>query len=213
MIVAAAVLICVQTEELPVVFETDFRDRSLAGWTFTDPSAWRIEEEEGRPVLAQFAPSRYEPKVRSPLNRALLPTPPLGDLELEVEVRSTARDYGHRDVCLFLGYQDAEHFYYVHLAKEADDHANSIFLVNGAPRVSIAESRTSGTAWDDGWHRVRVVRTISDGMIRVYFDAMDRPVMTARDSTLRGPGRVGVGTFDDTAQFRRIRVRGRSVEP
>ena len=61
---------------------------------------------------------------------------------LDVKVRSTTRDYGHRDLCLFFGHQDPSHFYYVHLGKQADEHANSIFIVNGKPRVSIAESRT-----------------------------------------------------------------------
>ena len=62
-------------------------------------------------------------------------------------MRSTQEVYGHQDLCLFFGYQDASHFYYVHLGREADAHANSIFLVNGEPRVSIAQKRTDGTNW------------------------------------------------------------------
>jgi hypothetical protein len=209
MLLAAALSAILIPCDLPVVFETDFGDRERVGWTFTDPDAWRFIEVDGKPVLEQNAPSRYQPEVRSPLNIALTPAPPVGDLVFDVELRSTGRDYGHRDVCLFLGHRDPCHFYYVHLAKEADEHANSIFLVNGEPRVSIATTRTNGTAWDDQWHHVRIVRTVADGFISVYFDDMETPVMTARDQALTGPGRVGVGTFDDTAQFRKVTVRGR----
>jgi hypothetical protein len=194
-------------QEPVATYETEFLNRSIEGWTFTDPEAWRIGEFGGRPILEQHASSRYEPAVRSPLNIALSPAPPVADFVMDVELRSTGRDYGHRDVCLFFGHRDPSHFYYVHLAKEADEHANSIFLVDGAPRRSIAATRTGGTAWDDGWHRVRIVRRASDGTIEVYFDDMKEPAMTASDRTLSEPGRVGVGTFDDTAQFRSLRVR------
>jgi hypothetical protein len=66
----------------------------------------------------------------------------LTDFVMDVDLRSTGRDYGHRDLCLFFGYQDPSHFYYVHLGKQADAAANSIFRVDGRPRVSIAEKRT-----------------------------------------------------------------------
>ena len=70
-----------------------------------------------------------------------------------------------------------------HLGKQAGPHANSICLVDGKPRVSIAETRTEGTPWTDRWHHVRVVRTVKDGLIRVYFDDMDKPAMTAHATT------------------------------
>ena len=60
--------------------------------------------------------------------------------------------------CIVFGYQDPAHFYYVHLGKKADDHANQIFIVNGADRKKISLTSTSGTNWDDKWHTVRVVR-------------------------------------------------------
>jgi hypothetical protein len=198
----------------PGVFADRFERDDLGQWDFSDRSAWRIVPVDGPKgkALEQFRASKYEPPVRSPLNIALAPGVDVADLLLDVEVRSTARDYGHRDLCLFFGYQDPGHFYYVHLGKEADDHANSIFLVNGAPRVSIAESRTSGTNWTGGWHRVRLVRKVADGSISVYFDDMERPAMTAHDRTFLH-GRVGVGSFDDTGMFREFTVRGVKHEP
>ena len=44
--------------------------------------------------------------VRSPLNIALVRGHDLADFVMDVAVRSTGRDYGHRDLCLFFDYQD-----------------------------------------------------------------------------------------------------------
>jgi hypothetical protein len=196
----------------PVLAATDFNDENLAGWTFTDRAAWRIGEGgPSGPFLEQFQASQYEPAVRSPLNIALLPDLDVADMDLRLRVRSTARDYGHRDLCFFFGYQDPSHFYYVHLGKEADPHAHSVFLVDGKPRVSIAEDRTKGTPWTDGWHTVRIVRKVEDGLIQVYFDDLEKPIMTAHDKTFTH-GRIGVGSFDDTGQFDTIQVRGVKAE-
>jgi hypothetical protein len=104
------------------------------------------------------------------------------------------------------GYQNASRFYYVHLGKQADAAANSIFLVNDKPRVSIAAKRTEGTPWTDGWHHVRIVRRAEEGQIEVYFDDMHNPVMTAVDRTFVH-GRFGVGSFDDTGMFDAVRIR------
>jgi hypothetical protein len=201
-------------DELPLLLHDDFERAEPSGWKFTDPAAWRISlvDSGKNRVLEQFQASKYEPPVRSPLNIALNPELDVADFILDVKLRSTTRDYGHRDLCLFFGHQDPSHFYYVHLGKEADEHANSIFLVNAQPRVSIAESRTAGTPWTDGWHHVRIVRRIKDGLIQVFFDDMTHPAMTAHDRTFNH-GKLGIGSFDDTGMFDDVEVRGEVYKP
>ncbi len=194
-------------KKLPLVFQADFEDGMLDAWEATDPAAWRIEEGRGGKVLAQFKKSKYEPKVRSPLNINLIKDVVVGSFELKVKMLSTTKDYGHRDLCLFFGHQDPSHFYYVHIANKADDHANSVFIVNGEPRVSIAKIRTEGTKWDDNWHTVRLVRDTEKGTIEVFFDDRPEPIMTAIDDTFK-QGRIGVGSFDDTGQFDDICISG-----
>lgn len=192
-------------EETPLA-RADFEGGETTGWTFTDPKAWRIGTDGDNKVLELFKGSKYQPKVRSPLNIALLDEPKVGDFVLEVRLKSTKPDYGHRDLCLFFGHQDPEHFYYVHLGKKADPHSNAIFLVNGSPRVSIAKTTTKGTPWTDDWHQVRLVRDVASGKIEVYFDDMTTPAMTATDTTL-GEGKIGVGSFDDIGMFDDIELR------
>jgi hypothetical protein len=196
---------------LPLLTALELSSERAKDWAYTDPAAWTVKMQDGKALLELAKQSKYEPKVRSPLNIALAPGLDVSDVDMTLEVRSTGRDYGHRDLCFFFGHQDASHFYYVHLAKEADPHANSIFLVNGEPRVSIAEQRTKGTPWTDKWHKVRIVRLVSDGSIEVYFDDMKTPIMVAHDKTF-AHGRIGVGSFDDTGQFRDIVVWGRKVD-
>ena len=189
-----------------LLFEDDF-SKGAGRWEPSDAKAWKVIDTGKGKAYSQFRQSDYKPPHRSPLNFALVKDLVVGDFVLEARVRSTVRDYDHRDMCLFFGYQDASHFYYVHFGKKTDDHANQIFIVNGGPRRKISTKTSDGTPWDDAWHPVKVVRRISDGSIEVYFDDMNTPVMTARDRTfLRG--RVGVGSFDDTGDWTKVKVYG-----
>lgn len=194
--------------KLPVIFSADFDGGSIKDWTMTDSKAWRLTTHDSGKALELFGKSNYKPKVRSPFNIALAPGLGATDFVLDVNVRSTSRDYGHRDLCLIFGYQDPSHFYYLHLGKKADAHAHSIFLVNDAPRISIAKERTDGTPWTDGWHKVRVARDAGSGLIEVFFDDLAKPIMTANDKTFTW-GRIGVGSFDDTGVFDDLVIRGR----
>ena len=151
--------------------------------------------------------SEYEPPVRSPLSINLIRDVVVGSFVLELKALSTGKDSGHRDLCLFFGHQDPSHFYYVHLGKRADKASNTIHIVDAKPRLSIAKTRTSGTAWDDNWHDVRLVRDVASGKIEVYFDNLNEPAMTAVDKTFKW-GRVGIGSFDNKGRFDNIRLWG-----
>jgi len=197
---------------LPLVFQDDFEQPTPERFQFSDPAAWHWRKAEGRTVLEQFQASQVENPVRSPFNRALVRGLHLGDVIIDVRLQSTIKDYDHRDMCLFFGFQDPSHLYYVHLGKKADDHANQIFIVDGAPRKKISLKSTAGTPWTDDWHHARVVRRVETGEITVYFDNMDEPVMRAVDKTFVS-GLVGVGTFDDTGRFDDLRIYGERVDP
>lgn len=179
---------------------SDTFDKGTDHFEFTDAKAWKVAEDGSNKVLSLCGESGYEPKVRSPKCIARLKDFAGEDVIIDVKVRQTGREYGHRDACIFFGYTDPSKFYYVHLATTADDHANSIFLVNDAPRVSIAKERTKGTDWSTGFHHLRVKREGSTGKIEVYFDDMKTPVMRAEDKSFT-KGAIGLGSFDDTADF------------
>jgi len=198
-------------DKLPIVFQEDF-EKGADRWQPQDEKQWQIKKTDNGQVYSQFKKeTTFKPPHRAPTNVSILKDVTVGDMEFTGRVRSTHPDYGHRDAVVFFGYQDPAHFYYVHLGKQADDHANQIFIVNGADRTKISLTSTSGTNWDDNWHTVKVVRKPSDGTIEIYFDDLQKPVMTAKDKTF-AYGRIGVGTFDDTADWDDIVIRGSKVE-
>ena len=202
----AALLACVQSE-MPELLKEDF-EAGAGRWEFTDPAAWKAEGG----TLQLHGKSKYAPPHRSPLNIALLKDVVVGDFVLEARCRSTGRDVPHRDLCLIFGYQDAGHFYYSHLGRTTDPHANQIFIVNGAPRTKISKTTTDGTPWTDEWVRVKVVRKAEEGLIEIYWNDMTTPAQTAKDTTFRW-GRIGLGSFDDTGHWDDVVLRGLRAEP
>jgi hypothetical protein len=199
---------------MPQSFQEGFEDCNLTGWQATDSNAWRIEDGNGGnpgKALSLFKQSIYTPPYRSPNNIILLPDVNVGSFIMELEMLSTKAYYDGRDLCVFFGYQDDSHFYYAHIADVAKDNFhNTILVVDGADRTPIAQTRNGGNSWAGGWHNVRIVRDADTGSIKVFFDDMNNPVMTAVDNRFSW-GRVGVGSFDDTGQYDNIRLWGKKM--
>jgi hypothetical protein len=188
-----------------LVYSNDFKSAAgLKDFAFTDPMAWTWVAKTN--AMALVTQSHYEPPFRSPFNIALLREKAAGDFVLEAELLQTSKEYGHRDMVLCFGFQDAAHFYYAHIATAADDHAHNIFVVNGSPRIKIAKETTKGVDWGQGvWHKVRLERVVATGIIKVFYDDLTKPIMTAEDKTF-GAGRIGFGSFDDTGMVKNIRL-------
>ena len=196
-----------------LVYEQKFNDAdALKGFRFTDPSAWRLSQSNDVAALELTKQSKYSPVVRSPVNIALIADKLFGDFVLEADLIQTGREYGHRDMCLFFGFQSPTNFYYAHIATAADKNAHNIFVVNNAPRTNIAKETTKGVDWGLGvWHKVRLERNVSAGTVKVFFDDMSKPIMTTEDKTL-GSGQIGFGSFDDTGMVDNIRIWAPAVE-
>lgn len=192
-------------------WEPDFGDDGiLQQLDFTDAKAWRRNTNAGRAALELVGNSRYASKVRSPSSIALLTTRRFGDFLLEAELMQTGRDYGHRDLCLFFGFQDPGRYYYAHFASKTDPEANQVFIVDGKPFTKISTQTTAGSQWGQNqWHRVRVQRIGT--RISVWFDDMTTPAMLAEDASF-GVGYLGFGSFNDSGMFARVRVWAPSAE-
>jgi hypothetical protein len=192
----------------PRVYEQDFNSpEAIHDFVFSDPAPWFVTGGMGGGMALEYAGrGAYEPQVRSPLIIGLVDNLVLGDFVLEADVLQTGREYGHRDMCFFFGFQDSTRFYYVHLASAADPVAHTVHIVNDSPRKSIAKERTDGIRWmDDHWHHIRLERSVRDGNIKMFFDDMENPVMVAEDNTFPA-GYVGFGSFDDSGKIDNIRI-------
>ena len=196
-----------------LLFEQKFDAESAAkDFVFTDSKAWKWSKDENGGALELTQQSQYTPAVRSPVNIALIADKVFTDFVLEADLIQTGKEYGHRDMCLFFGFQNPTNFYYTHIATAADDHAHNVFIVKSAPRVKIAKETTKGVNWGlNVWHKVRLERKLSEGTIKVYFDDLSKPIMVAEDKTF-GAGWIGFGSFDDTGKADNIRIWGPAVE-
>ena len=194
-----------------LVYQQNFQGAGgLSDFVASDPKAWQWSKTNGNGALALVKQSDYKPSVRSPFNITLLANRLLGDFVVEADLIQTGKEYGHRDMCLFFGFQSPTNFYYAHIATAADDHAHNIFIVNGAPRIKLARRTTGGVNWGLGvWHKVRLER--QSGTVKVYFDDLEHPIMEAEDKTF-GTGQIGFGSFDDTGMVDNIRVWAPSIE-
>jgi hypothetical protein len=196
-----------------LVYSQDFtKEEAINDFLFSDPSAWKVSEGDGKQALELVKQSDYKPAVRSPFNIALIKDKVFGDFVVEANCLQTGKEYGHRDMCFFYGYQGPAKFYYTHIATKPDDHAHNCFIVNDAPRTKFAKEINSGVDWGLGvWHKVRIERKASDGTVRVFFDDMEKPIMVAEDKTF-GAGAIGFGSFDDTGKVANIKVWSKNVE-
>ncbi len=200
-------------EDLPLIHADDF-ESGAAAWLPSDPAKWKISQAGGDrgQVLHLLGKSAYKPPHRSPHSITLLKDKVVGDFVLTARVKTLQTTRGHRDMCIFFGFQDPAHFYYVHLGEKPDPRSSQIFIVNDAPRTKITETADVGVPWkDDVWHEVKLVRKVQDGLIEVYFDNMDKPQKVAHDTTFAW-GMIGLGSFDDLGQWDDVEIRGVAVE-
>jgi hypothetical protein len=201
-------------EKYSLLYEQDVAtEAGMKDFTFTDPAAWKFAPDATTPAMWLFKQSEYKPPHRSPFNFALIGGKKFGNAVVEARMCQDGMEYPHRDMVVVFGYQNPAQFYYVHIASAKDDHANNIFIVNKADRTKISKTANDGNKWGavDAWHTVRVERTVGDGAIKIYFDDLKTPIMTAEDKTF-GPGWVGFGSFDDTGKVAKVKVWGDKAE-
>ncbi len=156
----------------PLIYKQDFEEpEAIYEFVYSDPAPWFMTGgKDGGMALEYAGRGDYEPRVRSPLIIGLIDNLVLGDFILEADVLQTGSEYGHRDMCIFFGFQDSTLFYYVHLASQADPVAHTVHIVNDLPRKSIVKERTDGIRWIDGhWHHIRLERRTGDGEISCIF--------------------------------------------
>lgn len=202
-------------EERPFSFESDFSEAtSLEGWFATEPTMWELadtDSAQGQALKLGGQSGTYKPPFRSPFSVLLLKDSVVGDFTLTAKVKTLQTSRGHRDMCIFWGWQDPSNFYYVHLGEKVDPNSSQIFIVNENPRTPITKDNNAGIPWkDETWHHVKVVRDVSAGTIEVYFDDMETPVKTAKDKTFRW-GMIGLGSFDDFGLWDDVKIDGVAI--
>ena len=200
-----------------LVYQQDFsKADSINDFVFASPNHWKRVQVGDRWALEHenaATAKTYEPPYRSPYNIALIDGLMVGSFTLEYDAQQTGKEYGHRDACVFFNFKDLSHFYYTHIATKSDPHAHQIMIVKDAPRKAITKNGTPGFDWGevDQWHHIKVVRDVDSGLIAIYADNMDEPIMTSEDKNFT-MGFVGFGSFDDTGRVTNIKLWSKQIE-
>jgi hypothetical protein len=175
---------------------------AIFGRTWAVPAAgdWRVEQS----ILRLVTSRGPLPGPRRPIQFALTDVPNYSLLTVEADVMPLGRS-----LLIVLAYRDPAHFDYAHLSTdtaEAQPVHNGIFHVYGGERVRISAERGPAAFGASGhWYHVRVVHDSAAGTIDVAVDRQPVPALHAADLSL-APGRVGVGSFDETGAFKNIKI-------
>jgi hypothetical protein len=177
---------------------------ALSRFTLDGSGSWAVKD---RMLILEKAGTPGGP-IRRPSALAVLQSGPLVRATVQVEMRSTApEDVKNRDLEIIFGYESPQRFYYVHLAGITDANHNGIFLVDNKDRRRIDDGAAAPQLKDREWHSVRLERDGTTGRIEIFVDGAAQPALRATDTTIEA-GRVGLGSFDDTGEFRRFSVSG-----
>lgn len=189
----------------------DFEHGELKDWHLTVPADWKIVESGGNHVLRLDKAGPVGAKPRRPVKMALWKPGCVASFELELKVKRDPIEAKEGDVLVIFGFQDKLHFYYAHLSSDDGNVAvhNGIFRVNGGDRERIAGVGARPALPDENWRRVRVVRNVESGELKLFLDDDAEPRFEATDRT-HAFGLVGVGSFDNTGEFDDLRLHGTS---
>jgi len=174
-------------------------------WTVPNASDWKVEQEDGKPVL-HLLMERPQEKPRRPLQFALADTPPWKRVVLECEMKRVGGS-----MILVYAYRDESHFNYAHLSVDEGTKQpvhNGIFHVYGGDRVRISpEAGPAAMPVENQWYKVQLKYDAASGTVTVAVDGKELPSLKAVDLSL-GAGKVGLGSFFNKGSFRNVKITG-----
>lgn len=169
-------------------------------WVVPASADWKVEEGTLRLVTSRGP----LPGPRRPIQFALTDVPNYQRLTVEADVQPLGRS-----LLIVVAYRDPAHFDYAHLSTDtAEDQPvhNGIFHVYGGERVRIsAERGPAAFAARGRWYHVTLAHDATAGTVEVAVDGRAAPALRAVDLSL-GPGKVGLGSFDETGVFKNIKI-------
>jgi hypothetical protein len=175
-------------------------------WSVPNAGDWSVMKENGSPILHMLVGREPLPGARRPFNFALAETPAFREVTIEADAKPLKRS-----LIFVYAYQDESHFDYIHFSTDTAAKIavhNGVFHVFGGERVRIsALEGPAAFASVDRWYHVKVVWSGATGDVQGFVDGTAVPSLHAVDLSLH-QGRVGVGSFDETADFKNVTIAG-----
>lgn len=179
-------------------------------WSVRDSSDWKVDQEDGTQILHLLTPREPLPGPRRPNQFAVADTHNFGDVAVEADVRPH-----DRSLMIVFCYRDPAHFNYAHLSIDTgvkQSHHNGIFHVYDGERVRISSPQGPAAFPASGrWYHVKLTHSAKSGAVQVTVDGKAIPALHAVDLSLTS-GKVGLGSFDETGDFKNVRISGSSQE-
>jgi hypothetical protein len=175
-------------------------------WTVQQTSDWAVEGGVLR-LLVKGEPPAGEP--RRPTKFALLNSKPYRKVTVEAEMK-----HNGRSLVIVYAWQDAKHFNYAHLSTDAAAKQpvhNGMFHVFGGERVRISPQDGPSSFTEQEWTPVKLVFDGEKGAAYVEVNGRRNPSLEAVDLSLQW-GRVGLGSFNETGDFRNVKITGEMRE-
>lgn len=173
-------------------------------WSVREASDWKVEQDNGTDVLRLIQGREPLPGPRRPSQFALTGVPAYSRLTVEADVKPLARS-----LMIVFAYRDEAHFDYAHLSTDTGAQQpvhNGVFHVYGGERVRISSERgPAAFPATQRWYHAVLTHDAAAGTVRVSVDGRDLPALKAVDLSL-GPGQVGIGSFDETAEFKNVKI-------
>jgi hypothetical protein len=173
-------------------------------WSVPVASDWVVDGGGMRMLVA-----RPSTQPRRPTQFALAETPPFEEATIEAEVKRN-----QTSLILVYAWRDPDHFNYAHLSVDSPQKQpvhNGIFHVYGGDRVRISRAEGPGALPDNEWTPVKLTYSAQTGEVRVEVRGKLLSSLRGVDLSL-GAGRVGLGSFFETAQFRNVRITGKPAK-
>jgi hypothetical protein len=167
-------------------------------WSVPIAADWKYEDN-----VLSLNVARPQTAPRRPKQFALLEEGPYDKVTVEVEARRL-----QGSLIIVYAYRDDAHFNYAHLSVDAPAKQpvhNGIFHVYGGDRVRISPEEGPGSLPDTNWHKVKLVWSGKTGEVNVTVDGQTTGALRGIDLSLKS-GKIGLGSFFETAQFRNLKV-------
>jgi len=185
----------------------DFEEGNAEGWSprITDAGRWSVGPDKGD-MAYYINDGSFNSLDGGRLGTYSLLAGDYGDFTFTAQARLGAdvNTAANADYALVFGYRDAENYYYVMFNNNPD--YTQLFKVSEGTRGTALASASKDWLIDNAYHGIEVSRAGS--VIIVLFDGEE--VLRATDNS-QITGRVGVGSFNDSAYFDEVSVTGAVV--
>ena len=175
-------------------------------WTVQQASDWSASADQLKLLVSREPPPGVP---RRPQTFAIAGTKPFRRVTVEAEVRRN-----QSSLIIVYAWQDESHFDYAHISVDTAEKQvfhNGMFHIFGGERVRISALDGPGALPTKEWTPVKLVFDGDSGRCYVEVDGRRNPSLDAYDLSLR-QGRVGFGSFDETGDFRKVRISGQGVK-